>query len=93
MEPFRLPTEEEVRATAHQGDDAVVELVFGLVINWMAILKQLEVRIQALEDQLAKDSHNNSKPPSSDGLKKEPTKRGMRKPSGKKSGGQPGQLL
>jgi transposase len=90
MEPFRLPTEEEVRAITHQGEDAVVELVFGLVSNWMAILKQLEGRIQALEDQLAKDSHNSSKPPSSDGLKKKPTKRGTRMPSGKKSGGQPG---
>jgi transposase len=90
MEPFRLPTEEEVRATARQGEDAVVELVFGLVNNWMAILNQLEGRIQALEDQLAKNSHNSSKPPSSDGLKKKPTKRGLRKPSGKKSGGQPG---
>jgi len=90
MEPFRLPTEEEVRAAARQGEDAVVELVFGLVNDWMAILNQLEGRIQALEDQLAKNSHNSSKPPSSDGLKKKPTKRGLRKPSGKKSGGQPG---
>jgi transposase len=90
MESLRLPTEEEVRAAARQGEEAVVELVFGLVNNWMGILRQLEGRIQALEDQLAKDSHNSSKPPSSDGLKKKPTKRGLRQPSGKKRGGQPG---
>lgn len=89
MEPLRLPTEEEVRALARQGEDAVVELVFGLVNNWVSILRRLEERIQALEDQLAKNSSNSGKPPSSDGLRK-PRNRSLRKSSGKKSGGQPG---
>jgi len=90
MEPLRLPTEEEIRTVARQGEDAVVELVIELMNDWVRVVRQLKGRVQALEDQLAKNSHNSGKPPSSDGLKKKPAKRGMRKPSGKKSGGQPG---
>src|SRR3970040_2009050 len=85
MEPLRLPTEEEVRAAARQGEDAVVALVGSLV----EVIALLEARVQALEDQLAKNSGNSSKPPSSDGLKK-PRPRSRRTGSGKATGGQPG---
>jgi transposase len=85
MEPLHLPTEEEVRAAAHQGEDAVVALVGSL----LEIIILLAARVQALEDQIAKNSSNSGKPPSSDGLKK-PRNRSLRRPSGKKSGGQPG---
>ncbi|NWJ47035.1 MAG: hypothetical protein HXX08_14325, partial [Chloroflexi bacterium] len=55
-----------------------------------ALIAQLIERIQTLEARLSQDSHNSSKPPSSDGFKRSPKKRSLRKSSGKKPGGQPG---
>ena len=81
MEPLLIPSEAEVRAAFREGEEAVVKLFFET-------LGKLAERIQHLEDQIAKNSGNSSKPPSSDGLKKQP--KSLRQRSGKKSGGQPG---
>jgi transposase len=54
-------------------------------------LEQAQARIKQLEGQAGKDSHNSSKPPSTDGFKQPGRKTvSLREKSGKKSGGQPG---
>ena len=71
--------------------------LFALVVQQAKIIEQLqnriislEVEVKSLREQLAKDSHNSSKPPSSDGFKKPDQTKSQREPSGKKPGGQPG---
>jgi transposase len=84
MEPQRLPSEAEVRAAFREGEEVVLKLFFET-------LGKLAERIQKLEDQLAKNSHNSGKPPSSDGYAQgAPRPKSLRKRSRRKSGGQPG---
>ncbi len=52
-------------------------------------IEALRKDLKKQTDKTAKDSHNSSKPPSSDGLKK-PKPKSLRKPSDRPSGGQPG---
>jgi transposase len=94
------PTCEEILAIYRAGPDAMVALVEALLAR-IAALEPLEqtvailtARVQALEDRLATDSHNSSKPPSSDwGSREKPAPRSLRRPpgtSGRQTGGQPG---
>jgi len=54
-------------------------------------IKLLQVQIEDLKSQLAKDSHNSSKPPSSDGFKEKRQKpKSLRKKSKMEPGGQKG---
>jgi len=87
MSPVQLPSREEMRAIYAQGEEAVLAVYDVLV----STIRGLEVRIQALEERQDKDSHNSSKPPSSDGLKK-PGKSWQRHSSNKKVGGQAGHV-
>ena len=82
MTRFVMPSREEIHEAYLEGEEAVVALIERTI-------GQLAARLQELEDQVAKNSRNSSKPPSSDGLKKA-APRSLRKRSGKKRGGQPG---
>jgi transposase len=84
-------TRDEIRAVYEAGPDAVIALVERLLVvvaEQQAAISQLTARVAQLENQLATNSHNSSKPPSSDGLGKKTKSR--REQSGKKPGGQPG---
>jgi transposase len=82
VEPFQLPSDEEIGAAYDEGKEAVIALFHRTV-------GQLAARVQALEDRVSKNSRNSGKPPSSDGLAK-PAPKSLRKRHGKKSGGQAG---
>lgn len=78
-------TPDEIGLVYDQGRDAVIALVLGLHRQ----IEQLSSRVVDLEARLSKDSHNSSKPPSSDGAAK-PSPKSLRPASNKRSGGQPG---
>lgn len=82
MSAIQLPGEKEIREACREGEEAVILLLERVFLA-------LTERIQKLEDQLAKNSRNSGKPPSSDGYD-QPAPRSLRKRSRRKSGGQAG---
>jgi transposase len=72
------------------------EQLAALVVEQAATIKRLEgevaelrVEVAELKRRLSQNSRNSSRPPSSDGLSKAPVK-SLRRPSGRKPGGQQG---
>src|SRR5918911_1635333 len=79
---------EEIKAVYDQGPDAVITLVEGLVATFQSQIEELRAQVKELQDRLALNSGNSSKPPSSN----PPAQRtkSLRTPSGKKPGAQKG---
>ena len=84
-------THEEALAIYHAGPEVVVKVLCELSSQVNLLQQQvaeLQKEVQRLKDQLAKNSRNSSKPPSSDGLKKPSPKslrpRGQSTPGGQK---------
>jgi len=75
---------DETRAVYAQGEEAVIALVESLVER----INAHEERIECLENQRKKDSHNSSKPPSGDGFGKRT--QSLRPKGERSSGGQKG---
>ncbi|MDQ7036100.1 MAG: DUF6444 domain-containing protein [Anaerolineae bacterium] len=67
--------------------DIILEMR-GQIEELKAVVKTQSERIQRLEDRLAQNSQNSSKPPSSDGLKKKPAPKSLREKGKRKTGGQ-----
>lgn len=73
------------------------ETLINLLLSLQEQVQQLQQVVaeqaavnQTLRDQLAKDSHNSGKPPSSDGLKKPVRPQNLRQKKGRRPGGQKG---
>lgn len=92
-------TREEALAIYHAGPETVVQVLLEMDARIHALEQQgtalamrldaSEQRVKHLENQLAKNSRNSSKPPSTDGFQK-PAPKSLRKKSSRPSGGQPG---
>ena len=92
-------TRNEALALYQAGPQTVVRVLLAMDARIHALEQQVleltvrldasEQRVKRLEDQLAKNSRNSSKPPSTDGFHK-PAPKGLREKSARLSGGQPG---
>ena len=84
----------EIREQLRQLDkEQLIDIILEMreqIEELKAVVKTQSERIQALEDQLAKNSRNSGKPPSSDGLKKKPAPKSLREKGKRKTGGQKG---
>lgn len=94
-----MMTRPEAEAIYDAGKETVVRVLLMMDARIHSLEQQVQSlttrldlsdkRVRHLEEQLAKNSRNSSKPPSTDGFKK-PSPKSLRKKGQRKSGGQPG---
>ena len=77
---------EEIKAVYDQGPDAVITLVEGIITTFQQQIEALQAQVKELQNRLALNSSNSSKPPSSN--PPAPRTKSLRTPSGKKPGAQ-----
>ncbi|MBI4809760.1 MAG: IS66 family transposase [Nitrosomonadales bacterium] len=90
---------EDAQAIYRAGEEAVACVLLEMDTRIHASERQVreltmcidagEQRVRQLEEQVAKNSRNSSKPPSSDGLRK-PRPKSLRQPGNRPTGGRPG---
>ncbi len=83
MKNLQRPTPAELDQMSAAEKDALILKLFDL-------LEMLEKRLAEVEKKVEKNSRNSGKPPSSDGLKRQPAE--PRGKKGRQSGGQPGHV-
>lgn len=87
------PSDAELYALYNSGAECTVsfiKLLLDRVKGIETIVKRQSEEIQQLKSIISKDSHNSHKPPASDGNKKKPVIKNLRKKGKNKSGGQIG---
>jgi len=85
-EPFLDYTDDQLNAIYDAGKKVTVNFIKILIDK----INHLEARVQELEGQISKDSHNSNKPPSSDNPYKKIKKTKSLRKKGGKVGGQDG---
>jgi hypothetical protein len=85
-------THEDAQAIYCAGEETVVRVLLEMDVRIHALeqlVEDLQAQVYKLQGQLAKNSRNSSKPPSTDGFQK-PAPKSLREKSARPSGGQPG---
>lgn len=82
-------TIDQIKAAIKMYEGGLSPEISLLFEGLLSIIEQQQSELKELKDQIAKNSRNSSKPPSSDGLKDKKTK-SLRTKTTRKTGGQPG---